>query len=487
MEAFKKLLASLPPEDFPKILPEILPIIYKGDLEQYSKMVFSEVPLEAGETEFKLPSAEPSKILCNQDGYDEGVSIKCTKGKALKLDDQTPIGYNVHLPQGEVKAIFTHVYGGHEQKDRKEKMYLPGALDALDKYLLANGIAIVKLNLVDLRDLQEFQGEMPEDIHKRLHESINKYFEVFSKEPELLKDLHPDLMVLLGKPNFLFGASFGGRTSVRHAELFPKTFKGYLSFDGVLDFSTMDVTTALQGNPLIWSRQESSKWLDPINDAQKIQDPVLLLHNLDDNAVSAAVSIAFYQAAIGEKKELVKLLRLLLTERGSPIPADEKKIHYKGHFLPKDPESLKRLASYILQFMLQGPSSLPAASELTAQVHKRRGFEISTFYGGKFARLAYLALSGLFRHYYSTKQPKITEELWNSEYLPIIQSLYLVNLHFQAKTGGNESFAENLIIENKRKFSDQAFANAIARHAHGFADYLIEKYHWKVDAIVLTN
>lgn len=469
-----------------QILTSILPYLYKSDLEQFSKMVFSVQPERWAAGDEALPSAEPSKVICNQEGYDEGVSIICEKGQALKLDAQTPIGYNIHLPQGDVKAIFTHIYGGFQATTRKENMFLPGALDALDKYLLANGIAIIKLNLLDLRELQDFQASMPEDIDRRQHESINKYFEVF-KDPQLLKKLHPELLALQGKPNFLFGASFGGRTALMHAQRFPRTFKAYISFDGGLDFKVMDLTNAAIAVQQSWSLVESQKWLDPINEAEKIQDPVLLLHNLDDNTVSAAVSIAFYQKAIQKKKELTRLLRLLLTNRGNPIPADEEKIYYKGHFLPREPESMKRLGATVLEFMLRGPSSLPAASELSAQVHKWRGYEINTFHGIRFALPQYLWLSELFRHYYALKQPKITDELWSNEFLPIFQSIFLALNHYTAKQAGELSFIEELTKADKDNFADQCFANAISRHAQDFADFLIEKYSWKVDSAGLTK
>lgn len=449
-------------------LAEIVPSLYKTNMEQFSKMIFSDEAKLVVPEDDTLPSAEPSKVICNQEGYDDGVTISCELGRPIKLDDDTPIGYNVHLPNGEVKAILTRVYGGHEAKNRKERMYYPKDLDALDKYLLAHGVAIVYLNLVDLRELKAFQGVMPEDIHRRLHASINKYFQEFQAPG----NLHKDLAVLQGKANFLYGGSFGGRTAARHAQLHPKTFKGYISQDGALFFARMDRTNPLiLGKEFSWAQQKSQNWLDPINEIAKIQDPVLASHYLDDNTVSPSVSIGFYEE--GVKNKLGDLVRLLLTTKGGPIPSAEK-IHLKGHFLPQDPASLKRLGAYILRFMLKGPSAVPAASELSAHMHKLLTFGKTS---GQYFTKDRLK-NEVYRHYLTSGKADITDKVWDAEYLPILEALYLVEFYGLTKESP-ELKANAKIIEGKianKSFEDLAYSNAIKLHALTFAEYLIEKY-----------
>lgn len=449
-----------------------LPYLYDLNLPQFSEMIFSESLKPSYFMDKNFVWTKPSKIICNQEGYDEGVSISCVKGSALKLNEKTPIGYNVHLPAGDIKAVFTEVYGGHQAKNRQKDMSYPGSLHKLASYLLANGIAVVTLNLLDLREANCFQMELPKDIAKREHESINKYFEVFNN-PELLRELHPDLLVVLNKPNFLFGGSFGGRTVMKQAEVNPGTFKGYISFNGALDFEVLDDT--VNRNPSC-VRSCAHEWLDPIHGINELQDPMLFLHTMDDNRVSVAASISAFQKCLeGNKSD--KIFRLLLTSQGNALPLGEEDLDLKGHFFPESPEIFQRLADYVLQFILQGPSALSTRSELSAQMHKRRGHGINSYKGREVFRPEALLLSELFRHYYVRKQPKINEDLWQKEFQPIIESVFLLEDVTKSKI---HNFSPKLL-------SDEDFARAIERQALGFAIFLIEKYRLTINAAHLAQ
>lgn len=81
-----------------------------------------------------------------------------------------PIGYNIFIPEGEIKAVYVEVYGGRKAAEAKEFTNLPYLLTIFDKPILKQGIALVKLNLVDLIELKVQQASMPKEFFYRQHE-----------------------------------------------------------------------------------------------------------------------------------------------------------------------------------------------------------------------------------------------------------------------------------------------------------------------------
>ncbi len=80
---------------------------------------------------------------------------------------------------------------------------------------------------------------------------------------------YESMNLLKGMPKVIFGSSFGGRTAVRHIQLYPGTFNGAISHDGAL---------AKEGKDYLWP-------INYLDDTQKI----LAMQNIDDARVKVSV------------------------------------------------------------------------------------------------------------------------------------------------------------------------------------------------------
>lgn len=219
-----------------------LPELYKSNLLKFSQMIFSDVLEQPTETERVSYIHEAvNAIIYNQASYDQGFNFTeneiYKKGIPLRLNNKTPIGYNIHLPRGEVKAVFVNVYGGDQASEKKERMSQPGSLSSFERALLNQGVAIVTLNLVNFLELRTHQLNMPKSLHDRLHASISFFAKKIRQDPtSLASPTDPSQITLLssleGKPVYLYGGSFGGGTTIRQAELDPNSFDGYMSHNG---------------------------------------------------------------------------------------------------------------------------------------------------------------------------------------------------------------------------------------------------------------
>ncbi len=229
-------------------------------------------------------------------------------------------------------------------------MNKPGALSLEDQALLANGIAVVNLNLVDLLKLAVYQNVMTEQLHTELHQSINHFWETIHSKPETLSPLLSDMK---DKPIFLRGASWGGRTAIRHAELFPNTFSGYISFDG----SISSEMTSKSDRSLVGTRQGALAHLDPASHIQDIQDPILLIHNANDNNVNLKVSLDFYEKAKHEGKE--NLLSVHINQKGGAYEGNQG-VWNTGHFTPNSAQAeFEHQVNAVSNFIIHGPDKLP--------------------------------------------------------------------------------------------------------------------------------
>lgn len=452
-------------------LKAALPTLHADDLEQFTKMVFPSNSVTHERNPQPTKATSPRLIVCNQEGYDDDVTINCTAGAPLKLSDGTPIGYNVHLPHGDVKAVFTSVYGGVNKSERTKSMSFPGRLNPLQAFLLTHGIAIVTLNLVDLRELDVSQTSMSDEFHARLHDSIDTYFHALNDAT-----LDPQLVELRGKPNYLYGASFGGRTAIRHAELKPRTFAGYLSHAGALDFATLQTSDSV----LTLGRVYSNAHLDPFHYIETIEKPVLLLHNIDDNNVHISVTLSWFKKALRILEPLGRehLIRLLVVEQGNPIPDREVGLHNKGHFIPTDVDTFTRMATHILRFITNGPSALPIVSRLTAEVAE--GFAYQSLPRARLLdRFLSEALSISFKHKHQT----IDDQTWNEHYLPIYQALAFVDQLFATKRNSREIMQ----IKKHGMLTDEVWKNMLRSYAAQFASYLSERYRWNISVAMIKN
>lgn len=375
-------------------LNSILPKIYKKNLMEFSSIIFSDLPGTEGEEKRLKPyTGKPQaikEVIYNRDGFNQDLSdlpadIKLVQGLPLvleagesvkdtsmaeeyKIGKDIPISYTIYLPESEIKGVIVKVYGGNGISNIKDDFRANGLID-LDRYCLDHGIIVIRLNLVDVLELNNLQFFMPEDIHIKLHASINKFFETLKYHPEWLS---PDLVIPEKVKIALYGVSFGGRTAVRQAELYPNTFDGYISHDGA-------ITSRKMGDRILL---EHLAPMDPLNEKgvqksidqkiKNIKQPILLLHNYDDNNVFVNVTLDFYQCAIESGKR--DLVQLLITRNGNPLPIYNPNKWYetenKGHGITNEEEAFQSYAGTIVSFILKGPSKFPVTSEWMAYQYK---------------------------------------------------------------------------------------------------------------------
>ena len=446
-------------------------------LELSRKTIISDLPSKVIDKKY-VPGEFPlGKVIYNQDKYDEGIILKTEgfiEGNALSFDEATPIGYNIHLPKnGDVKAICVFVYGGIQSSERADYLDEPGIFWGATKNLVAEmlgkNIAVVTLNLIDLLELEVFQNEMPDSIHQRLHQSVNKFWEVLNHNPE---SLHPDLTDLTGKKIFLYGASFGGGVSVNHGELFPGTYSGYISFEGILSF---DMGKKSDGLILAGSTRYAhiNEKLDIKATIENLIEPVLVIQNFDDNNVNVKVALDFYKDAHIKGKDV----QLLVVEKGGDMT--ERAQHNKGHFLSYYESVFNKTATGITNFILDGPSVLSTVSDwraFTTEIYADKNYRCANF-SEKFISLAYR----LYKKnddqelVYSPDNIKsaneeIRDTTWNKYYKPLYDSLK----HFQdLQTPFDVNLDITTLIENNL-LSATAICKAIEYNWPAFREVLAE-------------
>ena len=223
-------------------------------------------------------------IIYNNDGYSNSNYAQFVKGKQIK-NDNTSIGYVVFLPKKQVKNIVFEIYGGNKRVDIKNRLYEPkNYLNNFEKSLLINNTALIKLNLCDFLENDNYQGHIELSLLTKIHDCINYFYEIIKNKPNFI---HKKLAKLKNKPIFLMGSSFGGLMSVYHAINYPKTFTGYISHAGGL-YGNGQYNNFLFNNYL--KLAETTK-------IKKIKDPIFIHHSLDDNRVKAQFALEFYRLA----------------------------------------------------------------------------------------------------------------------------------------------------------------------------------------------
>ncbi|MBS0290621.1 MAG: prolyl oligopeptidase family serine peptidase [Proteobacteria bacterium] len=334
-------------------------------------------------------------------------------GKQLYLNDDTPIGYNLHIPKGEIKGIFVYVYGGGDVKARKSLVKVPEVFNDLCVALAERGYAIVTLNLLDINENFKDQRLMSEDIHKRLHASINKFFETIKTDPLFFN--HPrfgsqEKMILESLKNkkiFLMGSSFGGRTAVKHAELYPHTFDGYISFAGALSYK-------MREKCLIGCRK-ANDWLDPANDLSNIQDPILILHNMDDNQVNVKIALDWYKKAIKAGKK--DLIQLFIIEKGGK--ANNRNLDGNGHGVTENLNYFEQMMQAIHSFVENDPYHIEVSE------WRAHHYNILANKNYPSATLEQQFISYAFRLYMEGKE--LNDENWKNHFAPLYYALHYLN------------------------------------------------------------
>lgn len=446
----------------PKFFPFVLPELYNNSLDDLLTMLFVDKHKNATDEKY-IPTAgcPASRVIYNNTGY---LNISDQTGKPLYLDEtqSTPIGYNIHLPPTgtKIKNVLLTAYGGFQASEREEKANRPGGLDAVLNHLLKDGTVIITLNVPDLLKLTTSQREMDSDLHDEIHACIHHIYETLINSPEKIDD-NLSKLNLQDLDIFFYGASFGGRAAMTHAERYPGTFTGYISHDGALSDEMAQKSDFLK-------RGRMQPWLDPaqIEQMENIKDRLLILHNSDDNNVSVKDSLHFYHllAKLGKSD----LANICITDIGNPIPANEKK-HNKGHFPPETKENFLKYVSTIKNFM-QGPSMVPSMSPWHAYIQDKLA---NKYY--KSADVKEQFIAAMLEKNRLQDQNQIEDEYAHS----IFKILYHID---NLLSDRNTLQSELERLEKNNLLTDEVIKNAIKSQFKLFQQYLNEMY-----GIVVTN
>lgn len=367
--------------------------------------------------------------------------------------------------------MIVHVYGG---KNLSTRVSSPSQ-SSTDMLLTQAGCAVVHLHLPDLMQGNS-QHNMDLRLHDTIHQGINHFYELLSSSPEQIDPRLKELK-LDEADKYLFGASFGGRTAVRHGQLYPGTFDGYISHDGAL------APPGGSDLPIISTARKmlNEEELLPIYHNEKTQEPVLILQNRDDNNVSVKVALQYY----ANLKELGKedLARLVVFEKGSKL---SRSASNKGHHTPDDEV---RYIDTISQFITEGTRAIPELNEMTylMQQHVSSQNLSKDSPQDRFLTVASQRLRGnlddkIALHHrdrdksWQKKSDPGTEfdswdVRWQKDYEPLVIGLmdidYLVN--------NDDAFEERITqLADRSILTDDRLKNAMKSHGPSFLEFMRE-------------
>jgi len=287
-------------------------------------------------------TTSPAKIITSEDNfsrYAEGTpyltNVPVVQAKKIYLHNniKLPIQYSIYIPPTPSNIVFIHVYGGQES-------VFSNGLQDIEKLLLSRGITIINLTLPDMVYTSFDQPATPKEVHEQLHQSIDQFFTILKTDPATIS---PDLLISADTKFFLYGHSYGGRTSVWQAQLHPGTFDGYISYQGSLSPILLEqpYTAAGKVPRLRYKEEEETKeWSFALNKVfmQNIADPILIYQNYDDPNVHTKSTFDWYKTALALGKD--SYIRLYIDTIAS-----------SGHFPPEQLGALKRVASVFYTFM----------------------------------------------------------------------------------------------------------------------------------------
>lgn len=478
---------SLPPRLWSAIQPYLagtltaVPALYNEsdalwsakNIDKFTEMIFTDPAIGKNRTAASLDAQKKWKVISNNEAHtnkDLGAAIR---GNALTTDVLNPIGYNVHLPENEIKAVLFRVYGGSEKTVKEERIFAPNQLYIEEQYLLHHGVAVITLNLADLNFLNGYQLEMPEELFERLHKGIHHAFTVFDDTPETL---HPDLSGLKKLPKFLYGGSFGGLVTVIHAGKYPGSFKGYISQDGGLSWP-VSIDTDLT---LVPKRRNINMypWLEAANFFSSIKDSVAIIQSFDDNNVNVAVALDAFKK-MQQACPLNKGTRLFIAPQGANVFSPSK-LHDKGHGFPLDQQAL----DFLLNFIVKGPSLVPSASEF-----RQKRYEMLAFRNMRFATPTERFISEAYRFYIATEGGLMSEAQWEKHYAPLFKAVKWAEILCRDEEKLNAEIGR-LVEQNL--LSDAVIEKTIRAFAPMFADFLretnkVRAYSDQIEAIIVTS
>lgn len=265
--------------------------------------------------------------------------------KKITIKKNLPVKYEIYMPKEDVNAILIDVYGGGMGNRH---------LTEMERYLISQGIVVIILDLFDVAELRKLglhQQKMPEDLFQKLQLGID-YFLNSLKDPSSFIDDIDIVEKLMNKKVVLYGHSFGGLTAVRHAELYPNTFDGYICHQGALD-PVLTNRASIMSN--VRSGFEDREWLNASQEKaiKNINDPILIIHNYDDINVSILAATSWYNKVIEAKKE--KFVQFYVPKRGGEDSL--------RHEFPTDLEDFYKYGAIIIDFILFGNSPLSVMNE----------------------------------------------------------------------------------------------------------------------------
>lgn len=389
--------------------------------------------------------------ITNYEGYLPGKY----KGNAIKFNfegKEYPIGYNMILPHNDkvrIEKVVFEVYGGKNASDlQKESNFEPSP----SVLTLRTNCAAVYLLLPDyLQD--KHQSLMDEALHQSIHAAINYFYETMKHHPE---KIHLSLKdrALENAQFFLYGSSFGGRTAIRHCELYPGTFNGYISHDGALDYSISDM-------PIVGKRKaDNPELLSPmahLNDIKESEN-LLILQNRDDNNVNIFHALSFYQGLIDQG--MSKVARLCFFEQGSPASKDLS-LADKGHGFSSD---RIRYWDTVFDFMKYGPTKIPELHRMSFLMQERyaKQFFRDIPFTERFLALAHQKYHDK-AHFEAYKDQPQWDAIWSAEYKPMLQALLEINTMLDEP---RYQEAQMKFLLDEGMITDEAIQNALQNHVH---------------------
>lgn len=386
---------------------------FKNNLKNMSEMIILGLETEP------LPKMTTNKHICvtNNEGYitDPVLLSHIILGAPLHFEHEGvtyPIGYNIFIPETINKAekVIVDVYGGSRSIDARQTPDKPRTTIQL---FLEQDCPVITLNLPDFLQ-NETQNNMDEKLHQLIHKAIHAFYETLKKNPS---HFHPQMAEkgFDGADLFLYGASFGGRTAIRHGQLYPNTFKGYISHDGAL--------SPIEDLPIVGVQRpfKYEQEILPSNNISSTVDPILVLQNRDDNNVNIRSALTFYKKLKEQGKS--DLVRLCFFEKGGPFPGEGYTLDNKGHLLPPDYQSY---VNAVFSFMEHGPSQLPEVHEHAFIMQEQVAAQ---FYRNENIKERFLALAhddfNKYKHFHVHffNDPPEWNTIWSSHYLPLLRTL----------------------------------------------------------------
>ncbi|MBS0289138.1 MAG: ankyrin repeat domain-containing protein [Proteobacteria bacterium] len=432
---------------------------YQHNLKNMSKMIILGIDAEPS---FKhLKNLKLNLNYSNFEGYSKDHKVEWgKKGDALTLTykgENYPIGYKILIPpqMKKIDKVIIIAYGGNTSKNLNQQLNVISKEQKLFYHL---GYPVVDLVLPDsLKD--ECPWKMSKKLHKLIHGAINEFFKRISTEPEMLHHDFKDVG-FANAAYFLYGGSFGGRTSIRHSQMYPGTFKGYISQEGNFGhFNDMPIVPGYNGE---WREFKFLDVLAPLSNIQDCKDPMLILQNRDDNNVNIETTLGFYEALKKQGKE--NLARLVFFEEGNGTPGKAKtELHNKGHFFPKD---IDRYMDVIRAF-IEGTSYLPEIQEHAYEMQARMVDQFSRRYfdSDRFVSLA-------CKQYYNNAQHQKTQlntpswnDIWTTQYKPLVVALREIETLCDNPVYLNQYLQ---YIQDNHLLTKQVLKNAINEHAGAF-------------------